>query len=395
VMTSMLTRSFASEDTPAEDPQDGNPFVSVIDVGLVGTTQDIRITLDLGHADTSEISVTVISPSGTELLLHDRGEGVNLSLTYPDDAEPAGGSIELLNGEPLEGTWSLQIVDPVAGNRSALNGWSISDTFMSEEQLDVLGDVDMHDNRLFNLADPEGETDAVSLGYLDGSLAEQNAALREEMDDLRAEVEALVERVEHQGVVIRWNVFDVYHAAWSANNDSNMFGGIHPSHWDGGRYADQMSSDKEILRTLFTRRAYAKSNATLVAEAHTTYATTNASRWAVALFRIRNTSDEALNWPVSWYYTCGQWGGYASIARNGERIWSDTNNRRHQDTVNISIPANRISTVIFVSSDYYWTSYGNTYHWLLNLHFYNNSLDLPAGLEYVDDLDTAEGGWDQ
>ena len=29
------------------------------------------------------------------------------------------------------------------------------------------------------------------------------------------------------------------------------------------------------------------------------------------------------------------------------------------------------------------------------LAFYNDSLDLPAGLEFVDDLDTATGGYEQ
>lgn len=54
------------------------------------------------------------------------------------------------------------------------------------------------------------------------------------------------------------------------------------------------------------------------------------------------------------------------------------------------IPANRTSTVIFVSGS---APVATTRATLMA--FSNDSLALPAGLEYVDDLDTATGGWEQ
>ena len=86
-----------------------------------------------------------------------------------------------------------------------LNSWTIADTFMSEEQLDVLGNVDMHDNRLFNLPEPEGETDAVPKGYVD-ALEEHVDALEGRIETLETDVEALRER-QHRGAFYRWAVW--------------------------------------------------------------------------------------------------------------------------------------------------------------------------------------------
>ena len=61
-----------------------------------------------------------------------------------------------------------------------------------------------------------------------------------------------------------------------------------------------------------------------------------------------------------------------------------------------SIPANRTSTVILVSSS---GAPGNAatgvYSRPLFLAFTDDCLDLPAGLEFVNDFDTATGGLDE
>jgi hypothetical protein len=83
----------------------------------------------------------------------------------------------------------------------------------------------------------------------------------------------------------------------------------------------------------------------------------------------------------------------ASVSLNGVNTWCPATNYDVNGTHSfaLSIPPSRTSTVIFVS--------GSTPMWndlrACILSFYNNSLTLPAGLEYVDDLDTAADGWDQ
>jgi hypothetical protein len=62
----------------------------------------------------------------------------------------------------------------------------------------------------------------------------------------------------------------------------------------------------------------------------------------------------------------------------------------------LTIPKNRTSTVIFqVGGSTGWSWCCNSHTRKVVLAFYNNSLKLPSGLEFVDDLDTATGGWEQ
>jgi hypothetical protein len=97
-------------------------------------------------------------------------------------------------------------------------------------------------------------------------------------------------------------------------------------------------------------------------------------------------------WTPNWYTTCfSGWGEMASLAVNGVSVWTSGNcNPTVQLAQTLSIPANRTSTVVFVAS-----SSGPAGSRSLLLAFINNSLDLPAGLEFVDDLDTASGDYSQ
>jgi len=172
-------------------------------------------------------------------------------------------------------------------------------------------------------------------------------------------------------------------------NAAQLFGGIAPSSWSSCHRAHQMSDDPEVLRTLFTRKGYAGSNATVTSVGYTHYANTNEGRFAGALFRVRNTTEAPIRWSVNHYYTAYQsWGDCASASLNGNNAWESSGNRGpgSNQQVHFDLPANQTSTVIFISGSYYWTSYGNTYHRKLDLAFYNDSLALPEGLQFVDDL---------
>jgi hypothetical protein len=208
---------------------------------------------------------------------------------------------------------------------------------------------------------------------------------------------------KHTGAVYRWMVFDTYlnNLGWINNNDPTMFGGIHPSTWtDGNGIAGNLSSDKEVLRTLFTRKGYAGKNANVVSEVYIQYSSTN-GKVALVLFRIKNNTPNAITWTPNFHYTCySGWSERASVALNGVTTWnSGATNAGVNNFTNIalSIPPERTSTIIFVSTSSSTTgSIGSnlTVRGLI-LAFGNNSLELPAGLEYVDDLDTASGGWEQ
>jgi hypothetical protein len=197
----------------------------------------------------------------------------------------------------------------------------------------------------------------------------------------------------------RFAVFNTYDDAsgWMANNDASLFGGITPSAWtDGGAIASQLSADKEVLRTLLNRKGYAGANALVHAETFSYYSSTN-GKVVVALFRVRNTTAAAITWtPVIRVTAYGSWGEQASVALNGASAWTSAGGTYLPSSspvsVPLAIPASRTSTAIFVSTG---SPPGSPYSRSTLLAFVANSLALPAGLQFVDDFDTATGGWSQ
>ncbi len=205
----------------------------------------------------------------------------------------------------------------------------------------------------------------------------------------------------HTGAKYRWTTFHTYleSNSWLMGNNPAMFGGVAPSQWtDGNATAGQMSSDKELLRTLLTHKGYGGKNAVIVSDSFSSYSSTD-GQVCIALFRIKNTTQSAVTWTPNFYYSCySNWSEAASVALNGTNAWTNfgTASGNLIASVGLSIPANRTSTVIFVSTSGLAFDIGAGSHRRSNvLAFTNDSLQLPAGLEYIDDLDTATGGWEQ
>lgn len=199
-----------------------------------------------------------------------------------------------------------------------------------------------------------------------------------------------------KGSVYRWTVFHNYDYSYGPmmGNNPAMFGGVPATSWSagGGVTAASLSSDKEVLRTLYTNKGYGGKNAHVYSRTEYIYSTAD-SETVTALFRIKNTTDSAINWIPYLYYTCySSWSQYASVALNGAHVWySAGGSGQGSAAITLSIPAGRTSTVIFISG--MGLVSGNVRSIVLG--FFNNSLQLPAGLEYADDLDSATGGWEQ
>jgi hypothetical protein len=206
-----------------------------------------------------------------------------------------------------------------------------------------------------------------------------------------------------QQATYRWAIFDTYDQTnWAAGNNAAFFGGINPNSWtDANGIAANMSSDKEVLRTLFVNKGYANANAMVMNQIYLAYSSTN-GKVVATIFRIKNTTANPITWTPSFYYSgYGGWSEAASLTLNGANSWNSVGATTDASTapvsVSLSIPANRTSTVIVVSpsSVATATSASGVYVRTCRLIFANNSLTLPAGLSFVDDLDTATGGWEQ
>ncbi len=199
----------------------------------------------------------------------------------------------------------------------------------------------------------------------------------------------------YSGSIYRWATFSTYNqpTGWYANNNPTLFGGVNPSNWsDGNAIAANMSSDKQILLALFSNKGHAGKNANVYAHEWYSYSSTN-GKHAAALFRVENTTGSDINWVVDWYCTAyAGWNERASVSVNGADTWNSggaSYGANHHETIILSIPANRKSTIIFISGS---TPHNNTRGVFLG--FDNDCLDLPTGLKYIDDLDTAPNGWD-
>lgn len=199
--------------------------------------------------------------------------------------------------------------------------------------------------------------------------------------------------------VYRWAVWSTYdqNAGWIFNNDSTLQGGVNPSNWsDNNATAAGISADKKVQAALFNKKAAISPNSVVWAETWAAFSSTN-GKLAGALFRVRNTTGSAVNWTL-YYHATGYvgWSEKASIALNGVDVWSTTGDSYSTAsyTVTVSIPANRVSTLICVAGGSPPFNAGSFTSRTTALAFRNNCLTLPAGLEFVDDLDTATGGYE-
>src|SRR5205823_6669945 len=95
------------------------------------------------------------------------------------------------------------------------------------------------------------------------------------------------------------------------------------SNWtDGDALAFQMSSDPEVMRTLFTNRGSGGANAMIWSGTNVPYSSTD-GRIVATLFRIQNDTASAITWSPSYYYSAyASWNERASVALNGNNVWS-------------------------------------------------------------------------
>jgi subtilisin-like proprotein convertase family protein len=119
--------------------------------GFTGNVLDVNVTLDITHPRDSDLTITLISPNNTSIVLasHVGGNGANFTGTTFDDSatlsitnalalavaapfsatfQPAN-AIALLKGFAANGTWKLKVVDNIAGaSGGILNSWSLQIT---------------------------------------------------------------------------------------------------------------------------------------------------------------------------------------------------------------------------------------------------------------------------
>jgi len=146
----------ASTNVPLAISAAGTPTVNstlVIPSGEGVVINDINVAVDITHTWVRDLTVTLISPAGTQVKLVDRPcTNValnNIQATFDDAGialicanNPAvGGTIvpvdvlSAFNGENTAGTWTLRVADQAAQDGGSINGWTI--TVCSTQELGV------------------------------------------------------------------------------------------------------------------------------------------------------------------------------------------------------------------------------------------------------------------
>jgi len=95
--------------------------LNAVDAGMV---DEVEVGIDITHTFIGDLSVTLVSPSGTSVNLHQRagGNADNLIKTYSATTTP---SLQTLRGQPAQGTWWLKVADLEGADVGKLNTWSL------------------------------------------------------------------------------------------------------------------------------------------------------------------------------------------------------------------------------------------------------------------------------
>ncbi len=115
-----LTGSF--EVSPEQAiPDRGEAQATVVAYGLASVDVEVRVDLWIDHPRTADLRVTLVNPIGAEVLV---AEGVNARELWLDDAVVRGFS----GDEPVNGVWTLRVVDGVSGQTGTLYRFGLTVT---------------------------------------------------------------------------------------------------------------------------------------------------------------------------------------------------------------------------------------------------------------------------
>ena len=116
-------QDFPAAGMPLTIPKKSSAGVSSpVSVAQPLTIKDLTVFVNIVHADVGEIVVTLTSPAGTVVTLHNRTRPgtANIVATYDTDRPPDGpGTMNAFNGQNAAGTWTLRVVDSQGGPTGA------------------------------------------------------------------------------------------------------------------------------------------------------------------------------------------------------------------------------------------------------------------------------------
>ncbi|MBU4261919.1 MAG: proprotein convertase P-domain-containing protein, partial [Proteobacteria bacterium] len=106
---------------PDQDPK-GIERSLVVDA--TGYVQEVSVSVDISYTYINDLVVSLVSPAGTSVALHQRtgGSADNILASYDMGTTPG---LERLKDEPVSGEWKLKIVDLAWQDVGKHNKWSL------------------------------------------------------------------------------------------------------------------------------------------------------------------------------------------------------------------------------------------------------------------------------
>ena len=135
----ILIENTMSPDIPIPD-MDPEGVVSSIYFPEDGLVKDIRVSVNIEHSYLSDVRVTLYTPIGKSVILHDRlaRKDKSLARTYNVGSVP---ELRICIGERIQGEWSLRVADYSMGNTGSFLSWGIKFILQEAEKEELKREI--------------------------------------------------------------------------------------------------------------------------------------------------------------------------------------------------------------------------------------------------------------
>jgi len=160
--------TYYPDDTPIVIPDDDdNGIQSVITVNGECIIIQASVGVDITHTYIGDLVISVESPVGTQVVLHDHegGSTHDLHEVYP---------VSDFNGEDAAVDWTLRVIDEWAGDEGTLDSWSLTVECEQTSECEVPGDCDLPNVDQHDCIDGQCVIVSCDAGYADCNITDDD-----------------------------------------------------------------------------------------------------------------------------------------------------------------------------------------------------------------------------
>jgi len=140
--------NFKNDETMSIPDNDSTGIISTIEVDQPGVIGDIFVDVDITHTYAGDLTVTLVGPDNTRVVLHNKegGSQDDVKKTYT----PTG-----FVDKSIQGTWKLEVTDTASSDTGNLNSWSLTFQLTGDVPEEICDNgIDDSGNGYIDCADP-------------------------------------------------------------------------------------------------------------------------------------------------------------------------------------------------------------------------------------------------